>query len=358
MIKVLKLDTPQKWAYTLLVCIGIIAVYFLILDRFAPSTDNATIQAYVINVSSYINGTVDEVYVHENQQVKKEQTLFRLDSKAYELALAAAENNLTLTIQQEKENLQRVDEAQQKLNTAKAERDYQKNHHDALGELFKQGAISKDLFDKETALLVKSEDAVIEAEKALIFAKQVVGPSINGVNIHVIQAQNAIDAEKLNLTRTTIYAPKEGYVTNLQLQKGSFVTQGQSAMTLVDRQSFWIQANLKENNLNRIEVGQPVLVSIKAYPGKIFKGSIQSIGWGVQTPSAGNGVALPTIEKTNNWINLAQRFPVNIKVQLPESLPIRVGATAIVTVETTSNPVIRGLSSFMQWIRSNAQFFS
>jgi multidrug resistance efflux pump len=332
-------------------------LYFLVLDRFAPSTDDASVQAYVINVSSYINGTVDKVYVHENQLVEKDAPLFTLDPKEYELALAAAQNNLILTIQQGKENAQKVAEAQENLNSAKAAFEYHKTHHDSFTALLAQGAISKDLFDKDLALLTKSQDAVVEAEKALTQAEQVVGPSINGVNIHVIQAQNAIDSQKLNLARTTVYASKTGYVTNLQLQKGSFVTQFKNAITLIDKENFWVQANLKENNLSRVKIGQPVLVTINSYPGKIFKGSVESVSWGVQNASAGNGAPLPTIEKTNNWVNLAQRFPVKIKVDLPGNFPLRVGTTAIITVQTTSNFFIRGLADGSQWIRAHAQFF-
>ena len=355
--KLLRLDTPQKWAYFILGCLALMTAYFLVLDRFAPSTDDATVQSYVINVSSYINGTVDKVYIHENQLVEKNAPLFSVDPKEYELALAAAQTNLLLTIQQDKENVQEMDKATEKLSTAKAELTYQTAHHESFKVLLAQGAISQDLFSKDLALLVKSQQAVNEAEKVVNQTKQMVGPSINGVNIHVIQAKNAIDTQQLNLSRTIIYAPNRGYVTNLQLQKGSFVAQGKNAITLIDQANPWIQANLKENNLSRIQIGQPVLITINTYPGKIFKGSVESIGWGGQSASTGEGATLPSIQKTNNWVNLAQRFPVQIKFDSPDNLSLRVGSTAIITVQTTSNFLIRGLAYATQWIRAYAQFF-
>ncbi len=350
-------DTPQKWAYFMLSLILIITVYFLVLDRFAPSTDDATVQAYVINVSSYLDGTVNQVYIHENQLVTEGSPLFSLDPKAYELALKKAENNLVLTQDQDKENAQKVDAAEEKLKTAQANLNYELAHHESFKALLAQGAISQDAFNKNLALLVTMKDNVSEAEKALTQAKQALGTSVDGVNIHIIQAENLIHSAKLDLSRTTITAPQTGYVTNLQIQKGSFVTQGKNAITLIDKQNYWIQANLKENNLNRVHLGEPVLITINTYPGEIFKGSVESIGWGVQSPSVGHDASLPSIEKTNNWVNLAQRFPVKIKFDFPRNLPIRIGTTAIISIQTSSNFIIRGLSYSNQWIRAHAQFF-
>jgi multidrug resistance efflux pump len=350
-------NTPQKWAYFAISLIFIITVYFLVLDRFAPNTDDATLQAYVINVSSYLNGKVEQVYIHENQLVEKNAPLFSLDPKEYELALKKAENNLILTQDQVKEDAQKVEAAQEKLETAKANLTYATTHHEALSSLLAQGAISQDAFNKNAALLVTIKESVNEAERVLAQAKQNLGTSVNGVNIHIIQAENLINAAKLDLSRTTINAPQTGYVTNLQIQKGSFITQGKNAITLIDKQNFWIQANLKENNLNRVHPGQPVLITLNSYPGEIFTGSVDTIGWGVQSPSAGHDTSLPSIEKTNNWVNLAQRFPVKIKFTLPEHHPIRIGTTAIISIQTSTNFIIQALSHWNQWIRAHAQFF-
>jgi len=117
-----------------------------------------------------------------------------------------------------------------------------------------------------------------------------------------------------NLIQTTVYAPSDGYITNLQLVNGAYIDVGDAVLTFVDDESWWVVANFRENSIGRIRTGQSAEISIAMYPGKIFKAVVENADWGV---SAGQGIPsgdLPDVENPENWFNLSQRFPVRIKI--------------------------------------------
>jgi len=292
-------NTPQKWAYWLLSIIIIFVVYFLLLDHFAPSTDDATVQAYVINVTSYDQGKIIQLDAKENQSVQKGDLLFVLDPKPYEYAYLKAKSNF----------------------------DYAQAHFLALKKSYDQGAISRDQF-----LSARSD---------------------------YLTAFEALQTASLDLTHTKVYAEESGYITNLQVRVGSYINAGGAALTLIDKTHFWIQANLKENDLERVLPGQKVKFSLNNLPAKVFIGQVETIGPGVSTSDNGEGSLLPNIEKTNNWVNLAQRFPVRVSIDdFPKNLlnHLRVGTTAIITVYTTDNKIINAFADLNQWIRTTAQY--
>lgn len=350
-------NSPRKWAYWMLGFVIIMTAYFLILDRFAPSTDDATVQAYVINVTSYDDGKIVSLAIKDDEIVKQGALLFSLDKKPYLYALNKAKTNLALTQQMVEVDQQAVDASQAKLKEAQASFDYEHAHFQSMASLYQTGAISRDNFEKARQLDSVAYQSVIAAQKDLLAAQETLGPSLNGVNIHVQESQADLDTAQLNYDHADVYAPSNGYVTNLQIRLGSYISAGGRAMTLIDKSHFWIQANFKENDLGRIQKGQFAFVTINNYPGQIFHSTVESMGWGVNTPDNGMDALLPTIDKTNNWVNLAQRFPVKLTVdQISAEHPLRVGATAIVTVFTTQNTLIEFFASLNQWIRAYAQY--
>ncbi len=351
-------NSPRKWAYWMLGSVIIITVYFLILDRFAPSTDDATVQAYVINVTSYDSGKIVNLAVKANQKVKKNDLLFSLEKSQYLYLLNKAQAELALTEQTVQADQEAVQTAQAKLKSAQANFNYEHQHFQSLTALYKTAAISRDAFEQAQEADTVADQSVIQAQRNVLMAEALLGPSVNGVNIHVLDSQADLNTAKLNYGYTDVYAPANGYVANLQVRLGSYISAAGNAMTLIDSDHFWVQANFKENDLSLIQSGQPAWLTINNYPGEIFHSRVDSLGWGVNTPDNGFNVLLPTIDKTNNWVNLAQRFPVRMTVDnIPmRGHPLRVGATAIVTVFTGQNSIINFFASLNQWIRAYSQY--
>ncbi|MNT54638.1 p-hydroxybenzoic acid efflux pump subunit AaeA [compost metagenome] len=138
---------------------------------------------------------------------------------------------------------------------------------------------------------------------------------------------------ELNLARSELRAPRNGQVTNLRLAQGNYVSTGQPVMALVDDGSFYVQAYFEETKLPRIKVGAPVKVWLMS-AGEPLSGKVESISRGITDRNASPDTQLlANVEPTFNWVRLAQRIPVRIKLdKVPEDVQLSAGMTASVTV--------------------------
>ncbi len=181
-------------------------------------------------------------------------------------------------------------------------------------------------------------------------AEQALEARIGEEHALVAEVQAELAEARLNLEWTRIYAPANGYVTNVQLRVGSYVHAGTPVMTFIDSDQWWVVANYRENCLEHIRPGQRVGLTFNTYPGRIFPGVVQTVSWGV---NQGQGLPtgnLPDINEPRNWIRLAQCFQVRITPDLPEEFPLRVGATASVVVYTREKYWLNAVSETWQHI--------
>ena len=164
----------------------------------------------------------------------------------------------------------------------------------------------------------------------------------------VAEVRAQLAEARLNLEWTRIYAPANGYVTNVQLREGSYVHVGTPVLTCIDRDAWWVVANYRENSLENLRPGQRVGLAFNTYPGRIFPGVVESVGWGVDEGQGSPSGNLPAVQEPKNWIRLAQRFQVRITPQVPEDYPLRVGATASVAVYVRDRYWLNGLTRAWQ----------
>jgi multidrug resistance efflux pump len=145
-----------------------------------------------------------------------------------------------------------------------------------------------------------------------------------------------VEQAMLNLEFTEVSAPVDGYVTNLNLQLGSQAVANQPAMALVDVNSFWIDGFFRENQIGRIGIGDKAIVTLMSYPDKPIEAYVDSLGWGIAQDDGSTGFdLLPNVSPTFEWIRLAQRVPVRIRLgELPAGVALRVGTTSSVLVLT------------------------
>ena len=142
--------------------------------------------------------------------------------------------------------------------------------------------------------------------------------------------QAALDTARTQTSYTQIKSGVDGYVTNLNLANGQLVQAGQNVFGLVDDASWWIDANFKETQLERIKVGQSAIVKLDIYNHQ-YKGVVESI-----SRASGNTFSiLPSQNATGNWVKVTQRFAVSIKIEDDPKFPLRVGASTEVTIDTT-----------------------
>jgi membrane fusion protein (multidrug efflux system) len=312
-------------ALALIVLLGGFAFYhYAGLTR---STENAYINADVVNVAAQVSGRVTAVHVVDNQHVHKGDPLFDIDPEPFAIALSRAEADLALARQAARQDnaevsVARAQVAQMESDLANAQDTYARDK-----ELVAQHFLSQQSLDdaktRQQSLQASLEQARAKLTKALAMPQN---PEERG---DVLKAQAAIEQARLDLQHTHVIAAQDGQISNLELTAGSLVAVGEPLFALIADNSFHIDANFKETELPGIHPGQDVDISIDMYPGKQFKGKVESISGGTGTAFS----LLPAQNATGNWVKIAQRVPVRIKLAPTDAdHPLRIGATATVTV--------------------------
>ena len=259
---------------------------------FHPWTRDGHVRAQVIKITPRVGGPIVDLPVQDNQAVAKDDLLFRIDPRTYELAVEQAEAKLKQALASE----------MVKEDQAKRARDLSRKDKGAISE--------QSLVRKENDLLVARAD--VEVAEA---------------NLH---------SAKLDLEFTEVRAPVDGYVTNLLLRYGSQTVANQPALALIDTSSFWVHGFFKETQIENIRPGNKVVVKLMSYPDAALQGVVENMGWGIaQQDGAPAADLLPSINPSFDWIRLAQRIPVRIRLtHVPEEVDLRVGTTASVFVTT------------------------
>ena len=260
-------------------------------DYFAnPWTRDGQVRAQVIQISPRVSGTVTKIDIIDNQFVKKGDLLFEIDNEPFLIKIA----QINAQIKREKVNLRgRKVEFERVQNIAKKDK----------------GAVSqKDLIRHEINYL-----------KSLA---------------QIDSLKEQLHSAELNLTFTKVFAPVDGYVSNINFQIGSQAVANKPILALVDSNSFWVFGFFRESMLEEISIGDTTQVTLMAYSDKPISGVVESIGWGIAHTDGNPGAnLLPQIKPVFQWIRLAQRIPVRVKLdKLPEGVELRFGLTASVKI--------------------------
>lgn len=253
----------------------------------SPWTRDGTVRAYVLTVTPQVSGRVVDVAVTADQFVKKGDLLMVIDPKDYEIEVASSEAAVTI--------------AQSDLDNKQA----------------------------EAARRVKLNGLAIsqETEQSALTAANIAAATLK-------QARASLDRSKLDLERTRILAPVDGYVTNLAIQSGDYATSGQRALSVVDSGSFWVDAYFEETLVGNIMKGNHATIKLMAYP-QVLSGRVVGVGRGISVPNATDDAAgLPTVNPVFTWVRLAQRVPVRIELTPAATAGIRLtaGMTATVSI--------------------------
>jgi multidrug resistance efflux pump len=282
--------------------------------------------------------------------VKAGDVLFRIDPQPYEIALKQAEARLASVGQTIGASTAAVSSAQERLIEAEASRDNIREQANRVLQLVEKGVYAKAREDRAVKEVEVAEANVREAESEVERARQELGPQGND-NPQVREALAAVEQAKLDLVRTTVLAPSDGVITNLQLTDGEFVAVGQAALTFIDTSDAWINANFRENSLGNIKPGDPVELVLDTLPGRVFTAKVQSVGWGVSQGSIDPDTGLPKINEPVGLVRNPQRFTVKIEPKREDYVPgsVRYGSQANVIVYATDNAVVNAIGAF--WIR-------
>ena len=346
-------DTPEKdpvrqWTIRILILCVIMLIGYLVADRITPFSSQARIHALVVPVAADVSGTVTAVSVKNNQAVQSGAVLFQLDDERYRYAVASAEASLQSARQATGASAAAVDAAEAGVRSAEAA--FVRSEQDAvrLRRIKKQdpGAISDRRIESAEASLTVSQQQLAGARANLEQARQNLGDS-GDQNSRIQQAQAALEGAQLNLERTAVRAPANGVVTDVRVDRGNFAGAGAPQMTFISTDDVWVQADFTENNLGHVENGDKVSIIFDVFPGRVFKGTVRTTGYGVAVDSAPLG-ALPSIQNNRQWLRDAQRFPVVVDFEVPadDMKKLKVGSQASVLIFASDNFIFNLLGRF------------
>ena len=318
--------------FFLLILMAILAgLYWFYFIKDYQTTEDAYVSGNQVMISSQIAGNVRQINVENMDFVHAGDVLLELDDTDYQLSFNQAQNTLASAVRQISQlgyTVKQLEATVQANQTAltKAQGDLARRE-----QLGKSGAI-----DKES--LQHAREAVMTAEANLNAVKnQLAANQSLLMNVPLKEQpeiQKAISAVKqawLNLQRTKITSPVDGYVARRSTQVGQKVAVGSALMAIISNEQMWVDANFKETQLKDMRIGQPVKLSFDLYGHDVkFDGKVEGIEMG--TGSAFS--LLPAQNATGNWIKVVQRVPVRISLDAQQiaNYPLRMGLSTLVEV--------------------------
>ena len=345
-----------------LAALGMIAYKYVDYIEY-PWTRNGLVRAQVIQIVPRVSGQLIRVPIRNNQLVKKGDLLFEIDPRTFQDSVNGARADLDNMRDIIKSLAQQVD-----------------GMRDAVTQ--SESAVNAARFEME-ALAADAENAKVAFERAATLVKsgfsdqreydnknteyQVAVARLSGARSHVNQATADLERSRADLARakanlgvlgeanprlrraeadlklaqqnldfTTVSAPEDGYITNLQLRAGDSAIANQPIVAVIEANSFYVEAFFRETFVGDIQIGDRAVVTLMGYPDTPLQGRVESIGWGIAQTNGSTGFQLlPSISPTFEWIRLAQRIPIVVYLdKLPDTVKLRAGTTASVLVMT------------------------
>jgi membrane fusion protein, multidrug efflux system len=377
----------------LALAVGTVATVLRRLDS-QPRTDDASVRANYVQFAPEVSGRVVTLAIKDNALVHTGNLLFAIDSRQYEYALQqaladqklleaqitdarrriasetsaveAARAGLSGSETQTKVSessveaaLAAVERAKAAVQAAEAQKELAASNLRRIEPLLAKEYVTPEQVDEsrtKARITARSyEEALSALQQAQATASQArfthdeskisvtasearLEQSVHAVEIlDTLLAQRPAKAAKvsdaqLNLERCTVRAPFDGYVTNLNISEGEYAKPGVPMFTLIDNRAWYVVSNYRESELKAIQPGKHVDVFVMSQPTRRFDGIVESLGFGVAPDDTRLNNGLPDIEHTLNWVHIAARFPVRIRVQNPDVALFRIGETATTIV--------------------------
>ncbi|TCM69330.1 HlyD family secretion protein [Rhizobium sp. BK068] len=346
--------TPKRRARVLPVLLTVLVVAVaVILGRAmwkaymgAPWTRDAAVRAYVATMAPEVGGRIVELTVRDNQFVHKDDLLMEIDPTNYRIAVSQAE----ASVQAARANVQNIDAqmdvqqaqiraSQAQLDEAQAALVFAQEQSGRYKTLAQEGSSSLQNAQQFTSQLHQQQDAVKTASADLNLAQRQV-ESLKAQRMSaeatVAQAKAQLQQAQVNLERTRILSPTDGYVTNLLAHLGDYANAGVNSISVVDASSFWVDGYFEETTLAPIRVGDPAEIKLMGY-SQIVHGHVDSIARAIDVANAqpdNQGVA--TVNPIFTWVRLAQRIPVAVHIdEVPPGVVLAAGMTATMQIDAS-----------------------
>ena len=344
-LRSLRVRIISSLGFAAIAIIGVLIVlYAWQLPPFSSAvetTENALVRGQVTIIGPQLSGYVFEVPVPDFQYVKTGDLLVRLDDRIYKqrldqalAQLAVQKASLANVVQQRNSaeatiKLRQAALVDSQAQARKSTADLRRNE-----ELISDGSVSKRELDVTRAANAQTIAAVAQAQASLEIARQDLQTVIvnrGSLEAAVASAEAAVELARIDLSNTRITAPRDGQLGQIGVRLGAYVNSGAQLMALVPKQ-LWVIANMKETQMDNVQVGQPVTFTVDALNHRKFHGTVQHI-----SPATGSEFSLLQADNaTGNFVKIAQRVPVRITVDpdQAESERLRPGLSVVVSIDT------------------------
>ncbi len=355
----------SKLPTLVLVLVAIAVAYFvyqLWTDR--PWTRDGQVRADIVKIAPRVSGYIVEVAVKDNQFVRKGELLFRIDPSSFQLSVDTAQ----VQLEQAREDVAALGAAvkaaeasvleseagivvaRSMINQQEAALANARSESDRATRLANQKAGSVENAEKRAATVLEIQAAVDSVRASLSEAEAAVSSSEANLdqakanlgkpgdaNVRVREAMVQLEEAQLKLSWTSMYAPFDGYITNLDVNEGAFGFPGIPIAAFVDSSSFRVDGYFQESKLKHIKRGDRAIITLMSHPDIELKGVVDSIGYAIKPPNIadtdGVGNLVPQVEPTFDWVRVPQRVPVRIRLEdVPQDIQLISGTTASVAI--------------------------
>jgi len=351
---------------TLVLVLVAVVLAYIVYQRWThdPWTRDGQVRADIVKIAPRVSGYIVEIAVQDNQLVREGELLFRIDSSSYQLAVDTAQVQLQQAREHVAALVASVKAAEARVLQSEAgmvaARAMIKQRQAALANARSEAARAKRLLgdkagsvensEKKAATVLELQAAVDSARASLSETEAALASSQadldqaranlgepGAANVRIREAMVHLEQARLNLSWTSIYAPFDGFTTNLTVNEGQFGSAGTPIAAFVDSSSFRVDGYFQESKLKYIKPGDRAVISLMSHPDTELEGVVDSIGYAIDPPhsAATEGVfnLVPQIQPTFDWIRLPQRVPVRIRlVEVPEDIQLVSGMTASVAI--------------------------
>ncbi len=295
--------------------------------------DDAMVRANIVGIAPHVSGPITELLVVDNQEVKEGDLLFVIDPRPFEVELERAKANVMLARSDLQSISNAIAAASADTQRLEVESSFAADHVKRLESLLAGQFVTTDDYQ---AAQVKSRAAAASLEQShqeLARQKSLLA-QFGDVNARLKSAEASVNSAELNLNYCHVRAPFPARVTNLNISKGEYAQTGRPIFALVDIRAWYVLANFQETYLEYIHPGMKADVFLLSYPGRRFHGVVEGTGWAVLSQDETSPGILPNVAPTLNWVRLAQRLPVRVRLEDPDpAWPYRMGMTAVVTLQ-------------------------
>jgi len=311
-------------------------IYWWTHDRFWVRTDNAYVTGNLVPVAAQASGIVTQVLAEETQFVNRGDLMIRLDEHLAYAALGRARGRLGEEVRRIAALFITRKQLAEKLRSRTARLDLAEHDMDRYRKASPSGAVSKQIVQNTMDKISGLDAEVRETQAELDSLDAQIGGTTVMAHPAVEFAKHQLIEAHLEYTRQQIRAPVSGYVAKRKAQVGDRVHPGAMLMTIVPLDHLWVEANLRETELQHVRPGQPALVDVSLYGSKrTFHGTVEGL-----VPGSGSAFALlPPDNSTGNFIHIVERVPVRIALPADElrEYPIRPGLSTVTSINITES---------------------